>query len=98
MRRQRKPKGREFHNYRVVVEFAKRRSWTVTAKDAADAERRVMGLASRAEWGVVTDDSLELVDATSVEMTDGTWEFVNALDTEGGDMIQYARRPKLGRK
>lgn len=87
-RRKPKVKGRFAHAYRVVVEKTVHQSIVIKAPSQDDAESRAYDFAERHPENWV-DGECELRDCTSVLMTDGTWKFCDALDTDSGDMVQY---------
>ena len=71
-------KGRFAHTYRVVVEKTAHQSIVITATSRDDAESRAYDFAERHPENWV-DEEVAVRDCTSVLMTDGSWEFCNAL-------------------
>lgn len=79
-----KVKGKKLHNYRVVLENSYRKEIVVAAKTAEEAEDMAYNLAEAAKFVPEEWDSpdLEVRDCTSVEMTDGTWRYMNEIEAE----------------
>ena len=87
MKRQtkRKPRARRklvngewYHVYRVVVEQVRYQSMIIEARTWDEAEQQAYDVAERNQIGWREED-MAIRDCTSTEMTDGSWEFCNAL-------------------
>ena len=73
--------GTKQYIYRVIVEKVLYQSVLVGAGSQDDAETRAYELASRVprESPLWREEEAAVRDCTSTEMTDGSWEFCNAL-------------------
>jgi len=70
--------GRRYHVYRCIVEKVLHQSIIIEAKSQDDAESQAYDIAGRHPEGW-KDGEMQLRDCTSVELTDGSWEFANAV-------------------
>jgi len=75
--------GERHHVYRVIIERTLHRQFLVEAKSAYDAEQTAYDLAGKPphdNLNLWKEEEMGIRDCTSVEMTDGSWEFCNALE------------------
>lgn len=70
--------GEWYHVYRVVVEQVRHQSIIIEARTRDEAEQQSCEVAEHnpENW---REEDIAPRDCTSTEMTDGSWEFVNAL-------------------
>jgi hypothetical protein len=73
--------GKRCHVYRCIVEKVLHQSIIIEAKSQDDAESQAYDIAERHPEGW-KEGEMQLRDCTSVEMSDGSWEFCNALAIE----------------